>query len=173
MYRYGLNPALGPSSADSTPFDDSSVSAVGRPAQPDRTFRLTECTILHRIRLTIHHPPLTVAIRLPPIRQCLLYQIKGQNSSKNALSGRNKCLNWRWIHRKKSSGELVMQILAKCPRCGQVLQLSPAAADRRIRCPRCYGLFSVPGPAHLKKAVRVIKNARGRLYVDQNGNIYG
>jgi uncharacterized C2H2 Zn-finger protein len=66
-----------------------------------------------------------------------------------------------------------MQILAKCPRCGQVLQLSLAAADRRIRCPRCYGLFKVPGPAHLQKAVKVIKNARGRLFVDQNGNTYG
>ena len=66
-----------------------------------------------------------------------------------------------------------MQILAKCPRCGQILQLSSAAADRRITCPRCYALFKVPDLEHLQKAMEVIKNAGGTVFVDQDGNVYG
>jgi uncharacterized C2H2 Zn-finger protein len=66
-----------------------------------------------------------------------------------------------------------MQILAKCPRCGQILQLSPAAADRRITCPRCYRLFKVPDLAHLQKAMRIIKTAGGQVFVDQDGNVFG
>ena len=66
-----------------------------------------------------------------------------------------------------------MQILAKCPRCGQILQLSLSAADRRLTCPRCRGLFKVPEPAYLEKAMEVLKNAEGTVFVDQDGNVYG
>ncbi|MHC5060383.1 MAG: hypothetical protein ACYTFK_04780 [Planctomycetota bacterium] len=66
-----------------------------------------------------------------------------------------------------------MQILAKCPRCGQKLQLRLAAADRRITCPRCWRLFKVPDLNHLQKALSVIKSAGGTVYVDQDGNVYG
>ncbi|HIJ72101.1 MAG TPA: hypothetical protein HPP87_12185 [Planctomycetes bacterium] len=66
-----------------------------------------------------------------------------------------------------------MQILAKCPRCGQILQLSPAGADRRITCPRCYRLFKVPDLKSLQKAMEVVKNAHGTVFVDQDGNVYG
>jgi DNA-directed RNA polymerase subunit RPC12/RpoP len=66
-----------------------------------------------------------------------------------------------------------MQILAKCPKCGQILQLSLEAADRRITCPKCYSLFKVPDLEHLEKALEVIKDAGGTVFVDQDGNVYG
>jgi len=66
-----------------------------------------------------------------------------------------------------------MQILAKCPKCGQILQLSLEAADRRITCPKCYRLFKVPDLEHLEKALEVIKVAGGTVFVDQDGNVYG
>ena len=66
-----------------------------------------------------------------------------------------------------------MQILAKCPRCGQILQLSLEAADRRITCPQCCGLFKVPDLEHLQKAMDVIKNAGCTVFVDEDGNVYG
>ena len=66
-----------------------------------------------------------------------------------------------------------MQILAKCPKCGQILQLSLEAADRRITCPKCYSLFKVPDLEHLEKALEVIKDAGGTVFVDQEGNVYG
>jgi len=66
-----------------------------------------------------------------------------------------------------------MQILAKCPKCGQILQLSLEAADRRITCPKCYSLFKVPDIEHLEKALEVIKDAGGTVFVDQDGNVYG
>ena len=66
-----------------------------------------------------------------------------------------------------------MQILAKCPKCGQILQLRLEAADRRIDCPKCYSLFKVPDLEHLEKAMDVIKGASGPVFVDQDGNVYG
>jgi DNA-directed RNA polymerase subunit RPC12/RpoP len=66
-----------------------------------------------------------------------------------------------------------MQILAKCPKCGQILPLSLEAADRRITCPKCFSLFKVPDIGHLEKALEVIKNAGGPIFVDQDGNVYG
>ena len=66
-----------------------------------------------------------------------------------------------------------MQILAKCPKCSQTLQLSVDAADKRIRCDKCFRLFKVPDLGHMKKAMEVIEKANGSVYVDQEGNIYG
>jgi DNA-directed RNA polymerase subunit RPC12/RpoP len=66
-----------------------------------------------------------------------------------------------------------MQILAKCPKCGQILQLSLESADRRIACPKCYRLFKVPDLEHLEKAIEVIKDASGPVFVDQDGKVYG
>ena len=66
-----------------------------------------------------------------------------------------------------------MQILAKCPKCAQTLPLTIAEADKRIKCPKCYRLFKVPDLEHMKKAMKVIKNANSNIFVDQDGNIYG
>ena len=67
----------------------------------------------------------------------------------------------------------MMQILAKCPRCVNTLQLSLDAADKRKRCPKCFKLFKVPSLEHLEKAMRVIEATNSSVYVDQDGNIYG
>ena len=66
-----------------------------------------------------------------------------------------------------------MQILAKCPKCGQILELSSEAADKRIRCPKCHRLFKVPDLDSLEKAMKVISIADGTVFVDQDGNVYG
>jgi len=66
-----------------------------------------------------------------------------------------------------------MRILAKCPICRQILELSFDAADRRMTCPRCGRLFKVPDLEHLKKAMAVIENANGPVFVDEEGNAYG
>ena len=69
--------------------------------------------------------------------------------------------------------EIFMQILAKCPKCAQILQLTISEADKRIKCPKCYRLFKVPDLECMKKAMKVIKNANSNIFVDQDGNIYG
>jgi DNA-directed RNA polymerase subunit RPC12/RpoP len=66
-----------------------------------------------------------------------------------------------------------MQIIAQCPGCGNSWLLDSSAADRRIRCPRCRRLFKVPKLEEVPKAVKVIKQAKGAIYVDQNGKTYG
>ena len=66
-----------------------------------------------------------------------------------------------------------MQIIAQCPRCGHNWLLDSSAADRRIRCQRCRRLFKVPKLEDVPKAVKVIKQAKGTIYVDQNGKTYG
>ena len=66
-----------------------------------------------------------------------------------------------------------MQLLAKCPRCGQVLHLELSDADKRKRCPKCSRLFKVPDAKHLQQALRVIESANATIYVDQDGNTYG
>jgi len=66
-----------------------------------------------------------------------------------------------------------MQIIAQCPRCGNNWLLDSSAADRRIRCQRCRKLFKVPKLEDVPKAVKVIKQAKGTIYVDQNGKTYG
>jgi len=66
-----------------------------------------------------------------------------------------------------------MQIIAKCPNCGHIWLLDADAADRRIRCQKCRRLFKVPKLDEVSKAVKVIKQAKGTIYVDQNGKTYG
>lgn len=66
-----------------------------------------------------------------------------------------------------------MQMLAKCPRCAQPLKLSLSAADRRLTCPTCARKFKVPPLNQLNKALRIIKDAKGTVYVDEQGNTYG
>jgi len=67
----------------------------------------------------------------------------------------------------------LMQIIAQCPKCGNAWLLDSGAADRRIRCLMCRRLFKVPKLDEVPKAVKVIRQAKGTIYVDQNGNTYG
>ena len=69
--------------------------------------------------------------------------------------------------------ERAMRIIAQCPRCGNVRLLDADAADRRIRCRRCRRLFKIPPLEELPRAVKVIKTAKGSIYVDQAGRTYG
>jgi DNA-directed RNA polymerase subunit RPC12/RpoP len=66
-----------------------------------------------------------------------------------------------------------MQIIAQCPNCGNHRLLDADAADRRITCPSCRILFKVPKLEEVPKAVKIIKQAKGTIYVDQNGKTYG
>jgi len=66
-----------------------------------------------------------------------------------------------------------MQIIAQCPRCGNSWLLDDSAADRRIRCPKCRRLFKVPKLDDVPKAVKIIKQAKGNIYVDEDGKTYG
>ena len=66
-----------------------------------------------------------------------------------------------------------MQIIAQCPKCGNNWILDSSAADRRIRCRNCRKLFKVPKLEDVPKAVKVIKQAKGTIYVDETGKTYG
>lgn len=66
-----------------------------------------------------------------------------------------------------------MQIIAQCPGCGNSRLLDSSAADRRIRCGKCHILFKVPNLEEVPRAVKVIKQAKGTIYVDQDGKTYG
>jgi len=66
-----------------------------------------------------------------------------------------------------------MHIIAKCPRCGYRWYLNGSAADRRLRCRKCYRLLKVPDLAELPNALDVITQARTELYVDETGTPYG
>lgn len=66
-----------------------------------------------------------------------------------------------------------MRIIAQCPGCGNSWLLDSSAADRRIRCGKCRMLFKVPKLGELPRAVKMIKQARGTIYVDQDGKTYG
>ena len=66
-----------------------------------------------------------------------------------------------------------MQIIAQCPRCRSAQLLDSSAADRRIRCPKCGKLFKVPKLDEVPKAVKMIKQAKGTIYVDETGKTYG
>lgn len=69
--------------------------------------------------------------------------------------------------------DILMQIIAQCPRCGTAWLLDSSAADRRIRCPKCGRLFKVPKLDEVPKAAKVIKQAKGTIYVDEAGKTYG
>ncbi|MHC4658125.1 MAG: hypothetical protein ACYS83_02960 [Planctomycetota bacterium] len=66
-----------------------------------------------------------------------------------------------------------MQIIAQCPRCGSAWLLDCSAADRRIRCRKCRRLFKVPKLEDVPKAAKVIRQAKGTIYVDETGKTYG
>ncbi len=66
-----------------------------------------------------------------------------------------------------------MKLLAGCPNCGRTLHLSLSAADRRIACPACGRMFKVPDLGDLQKALSVADAAKGAIYVDEDGNVYG
>ena len=66
-----------------------------------------------------------------------------------------------------------MKIIAQCPFCGYNWKLEDSAADRRIRCKNCDRLFKVPDMEDVPKAVKTIKDSRGKVYVDESGRTYG
>jgi hypothetical protein len=66
-----------------------------------------------------------------------------------------------------------MHIIARCPRCGYRWWLDAGAADRRVRCRKCYRLLKVPGLTEVPEAAEIITQAKSELYVDQSGNTYG
>jgi uncharacterized Zn finger protein len=66
-----------------------------------------------------------------------------------------------------------MQIIARCPGCGSARLLDGGAADRRIRCRKCGMLFKIPKLEEVPKAIKVIKNAKSTIYVDEDGKSYG
>ena len=68
--------------------------------------------------------------------------------------------------------DILMQIIAQCPRCLSARLLDSSAADRRISCPKCGKLFKVPKLDEVPKAVKVIKRAKGTIYVDEAGKTY-
>jgi len=66
-----------------------------------------------------------------------------------------------------------MQIIAQCPNCGSSRLLDDSAADKRIRCCKCHLLFKVPKLEDVPRAVRIIKQAKGNIFVDEDGRTYG
>ena len=66
-----------------------------------------------------------------------------------------------------------VQIIGKCPRCGNSWLLDGIAVDRRIRCPQCRRLFKIPKLDEIPKAVRVLREAKNGIYVDEDGKTYG
>ena len=46
-------------------------------------------------------------------------------------------------------------------------------ADKRKQCRRCGRPFKVPEPEHLQKAMALLEQAHGKVYVDEKGNLYG
>ncbi len=66
-----------------------------------------------------------------------------------------------------------MHIIAQCPLCGYCWLLDASAADRRIRCKGCRKLFKVPKLEEVPKAMKIIKGAKGTVYVDEAGRTYG
>ena len=66
-----------------------------------------------------------------------------------------------------------MQIIAQCPGCGSAWLLGSSAADRRINCHKCGKLFKVPKLDEVPKATKMIKQAKGTIYVDETGKTYG
>ena len=66
-----------------------------------------------------------------------------------------------------------MQIISKCPKCGNPRLLDSSAADRRITCPKCRKLYKVPKLDELTDAAKILNQAKGTVYVDKNGKTYG
>ena len=66
-----------------------------------------------------------------------------------------------------------MHIIVRCPRCGYRWWLDDSAADRRIRCRKCFTLLKVPHLAEVPDAAGVIARAQCELYVDDAGKLFG
>lgn len=66
-----------------------------------------------------------------------------------------------------------MHIIAQCPRCGYRFWLDAAAADRRLRCRKCFVLLKVPNLTEVADAADVIEQAKSGIYVDDTGKIFG
>jgi hypothetical protein len=66
-----------------------------------------------------------------------------------------------------------MEIIMKCPKCGFRWRLDASAADRRLRCRKCFLLLKIPHLGELPDATQVIDDAQGELYVDDAGKLYG
>jgi len=66
-----------------------------------------------------------------------------------------------------------MHIIAQCPRCSFRWWLDATAADRRMRCRKCFRLLKVPDLTELADASSVISEARSQVYVDDTGRTYG
>jgi hypothetical protein len=66
-----------------------------------------------------------------------------------------------------------MHIIAQCPRCGYRWWLDAAAADRRVRCRKCFMLLKVPSLTEVPDAADVINEAKSKLYVDDTGKVFG
>ena len=69
--------------------------------------------------------------------------------------------------------EETMKLLAKCPDCRAVIELSIADADRRKRCVRCKRLFRVPDTEAMQGALALLQSAQCDIFVDEKGNVYG
>jgi len=66
-----------------------------------------------------------------------------------------------------------MQVIAQCPKCGSAWLLDETAADKRIKCRKCAMLFKVPKLQDVPRAIKVIRGAKGTIYVDEDGKTYG
>jgi hypothetical protein len=66
-----------------------------------------------------------------------------------------------------------MHIIAQCPRCGYRSWLNASAADRRMRCRKCFLLLKVPNLTEVTDAADVINHAQTELYVDDTGKVFG
>lgn len=66
-----------------------------------------------------------------------------------------------------------MHIIAQCPRCGYRAWLDATAADRRLRCRKCFRLLRVPNLTEVADAADVINHAGSELYVDDTGRMFG
>jgi phage FluMu protein Com len=70
-------------------------------------------------------------------------------------------------------GVFSVQIAARCPFCGRGWLLKEQAADCRVKCPKCRRLFKLPKLEDMPEAVKIVKQAKGTVYVDESGKTYG
>ena len=63
--------------------------------------------------------------------------------------------------------------ISQCPGCGNSWLLDATAADRRMTCQNCNTLYKVPKLEEVPEAAKILKHAKGDVYVDQKGNTYG
>jgi len=66
-----------------------------------------------------------------------------------------------------------MHIIARCPRCGYHWWLAAEAADRRLRCRKCYTLLKVPDLNEVPDATKIINLSASKVYVDSRGKLFG